>query len=336
VLDGPIHRPPEYIRVVVIHAEDEAAVDHDAKVVQALRDDGIVAAEVLALVAAGQVGRRQRLEPDEDATESRLRRPLDEVAAKNRVDGRGALEETVHPAHAAKQRGGKLRVSQQVVVEKVEVASRQPIDLRQRVVHPLGIERPASVEERVLVAEVAVLRTSARDDDGVRDEVPAANDQVAPDGRDPIQRAARGRDVASRWGAPPEVLQELRKRLLAWAKKDCVGVSGGLVGQRRDVQSAERHERSACAIRVGQPVRAAGVGDVDLNHHEIRPVVELQRRHVLVFEHGFVAGRQIRGQGGEAERRKERVLDGPPVRAGRLGEGGEDEPGSNVAHTSLC
>jgi hypothetical protein len=118
-----------------------------------------------------------------------------------------------------------------VIVQKVEVTSRQPIDLRERVIHALGVERATAFEERILVTEVAVLRTSTRDDDRIRDEVAAPLDQVAPDRRDSIQRAARGRDVPSRRGAPPEVLQKLRKCLLAGSKEDGVGVSGGLVGQ---------------------------------------------------------------------------------------------------------
>ena len=190
MLDRPIHRPLEHIRTVVIHAEDEAAVDHDAEVVQPLRDGGIVAAEILALVAACQVRRRQRLESDKNASKSGLRGPLDEVAAKNGIHGRGPLKEPTHAAHAVEERACELRVAEKVVVQKVEVAARQPIDLRERVVHALGIEGPAAAEERVLVAEVAVLRTPASHDDRVWNQVPAPLDQVAPDWWNPIQRAA--------------------------------------------------------------------------------------------------------------------------------------------------
>ena len=231
VLHRPIHRPLEHVRAVVIHPEDEAAVDHDAEVVQPLRDRGIVAAEILTLVAAGQVRRGQRLEPDKDASESGLRGPLDEVAAKDRIHGRGTLEESAHAAHAVKKGGREFRVAEKVVVKKVEVTARQPIDLRERVVYALGVERSATVEERVLVAEVAMLRTSARDDDGVWDEVATPLDQVAPDWRNPIQRAARRRDVPSRRRSPAEVLQELREGLFAWPEENGVGVSGGFLGQ---------------------------------------------------------------------------------------------------------
>jgi hypothetical protein len=102
VVDGPIHRPPEHVHVVVIHAEDEAAIDHDAEVMKSLRHGSVVAAEVLAFVAAGEVGRRQRLESHEDAAESGFRGSFDEVAAENRIHGRSALEEAIHPTHAVK------------------------------------------------------------------------------------------------------------------------------------------------------------------------------------------------------------------------------------------
>ena len=51
--------------------------------------------------------------------------------------------------------------------------ARQPLDLGERVVDALRVERSAALEERVLVAEVAVLRTAARDDDRVGHEVAA-------------------------------------------------------------------------------------------------------------------------------------------------------------------
>jgi hypothetical protein len=92
MLHRPIDRSLEHVGVVVIHPEDEAAVDHDAEVVQPLRDGSVVAAEILTLIAAGKVRRRQRLEPDKNASESRLRGPLDDVAAKNRVHGSGTLK----------------------------------------------------------------------------------------------------------------------------------------------------------------------------------------------------------------------------------------------------
>src|SRR5262249_61723341 len=110
-------------------------------------------------------------------------------------------KETSHAAHAVEERRGEARVAKKMIVEKVEVSSRQPVDLGQRIVDALCVERAAALKERVLVAEVAVLRASARDDDRVRDEVTAAADQMAAGwgvaidrtgGRLGVERARRG------------------------------------------------------------------------------------------------------------------------------------------------
>ena len=119
----------------------------------------------------------ERLEPDEEAAQPGLRGALDQIAAQDRIDGRRALEEPVHPAHAVEQRAREAPVAEQMVVEEIEMASGQPRDFGERVVHALGVERSAAGEERVLVAEVAVLRAAARDDDGVGHEVAAAADR---------------------------------------------------------------------------------------------------------------------------------------------------------------
>ena len=116
----------------------------------------------------------ERLEADEQAAQASLGRPLDDVAAENRVHGGRALEESSHAAHPVEERGGKATVAKQMVVEEVEMPARQPIDLGERVVDALGVERPAAFEERVLVAEVAVLRTPAGDDDRVRNQIGGA------------------------------------------------------------------------------------------------------------------------------------------------------------------
>ena len=52
VIDGPVHRAPEHIFSVIIHAEDKAAVDHDAERMQPVGNRLVVAAQVLPLVAS--------------------------------------------------------------------------------------------------------------------------------------------------------------------------------------------------------------------------------------------------------------------------------------------
>ncbi len=56
---------------------------------------------------------------------------------------------------------GKPVVAQQVIVEKVEMTSGQAVNLGEGVVDALRVEAAASLKERVLVAEVAMLRTTA-------------------------------------------------------------------------------------------------------------------------------------------------------------------------------
>ena len=91
------------------------------------------------------------------------------------------------------------------------------------------------------------------------------------------------------------------------------------------MQSAERDEHPAGAVVVGEPIRTVGVGDVDLDDDEIGLVVSGQPLDVLVDDHRLVVRREVGGERGQAERRKERVLDGAPVRTGRFRQRGEDE-----------
>ena len=76
-----------------------------------------------------------------------------------------------------------------MVVEEVQVMSRQTLDLGKRRIDGLRIERPPAFEERLLVAEVAHVRAAARDDDGVRDEIQPPFDEIASDRRKASQRS---------------------------------------------------------------------------------------------------------------------------------------------------
>jgi hypothetical protein len=118
----------------------------------------------------------------------------------------------------------------------------ESIDLGERRVDALRVERSAALVERVFVAEVTVLGTPARDDDGVRDEVAAPVDEIATDWRLMLKRAVRGRAVHRGRGSGAKIAEELRKGLVARPEKDGVGVRSGLVGKRRDMQAAEHDE----------------------------------------------------------------------------------------------
>ncbi len=210
------------------------------------------------------------------------------------------------PRIPSKSADGKATIAEQMIVEEVEMPARQPIDLGERVVHSLGVERPAAFEERVLVAEVAVLRTPAGDDDRVRNQIGGPSDQIAPDRRHAIQRAAGRGHVAAQRLPGPEVLEEPRERLLTRTQEDHICMRDGLVWKRGDVQAAQRDEDTLGAVGVGHRIRALRIGDVDLNDHQIRMVVGVHRADVFVNDPRLVVGTEIRGQRGQPEWGKQR------------------------------
>ena len=134
-------------------------------------------------------------------------------------------------------------------------------------------------------------------------------------------------------------LEKLREGLLRGSQDDGIGVWRCFVRQRGDVQAAEHDVRASRAVTIRDAVRAVCVGDVDLNQDQVGVIVCGQALDVFVDEDRLVAGAQICGERREAERRKERVLDWPPIRTGSLGQGGQDEFDSQVssrAHTLYC
>src|SRR5215469_10512017 len=93
-------------------------------------------------------------------------------------------------------------------------------DFGQRVVHALDIEGRPPAEEGVLVAEVAVLRTPAGDDDRIRDEVLAARDEIAANLRHARQRSPARRAVHRGRATRSVISQELSERLFAGSEKE--------------------------------------------------------------------------------------------------------------------
>ena len=76
------------------------------------------------------------------------------------------------------------------------------------------------------------------------------------------------------------------------------------------MQPAECDVRALATVVIGNPIGAIGVGDVDLDHHQVRLIVEVERLDVFVLQRDVERGIEIRRQRREAERRKKRVLDG--------------------------
>ena len=198
-----------------------------------------------------QVRRVERLESDEQAAQPRIDGLLEQIGREHGVDGAGGLPQAAHAAHAVEERRGEAAIAEQVIVEKVEMPARQPLDLRERGVDGLRVERPAAFEERLLVAEVADVRAAARHDDRVRHQIETPLDQIAADRRQAGERASL-RSIHALGMAAAEVGEESRPRVLAGPEEDRVGVRGRLVRQRRDVQAAERHVRAARAVVIGE------------------------------------------------------------------------------------
>ena len=150
VLDRPVHRPPEHVLIVVVHAEDEAAVDHDAEAVQPVGDGRVVAAQILALVAAARGCRASGSRSRRRGCAARPRPPA-------RSDRRAGSESTVaapwnrpaHAAHAVEQRLAEAAIAEEMIVEEIQMAARQPRSISaERVVHALGVERSAAARRR--------------------------------------------------------------------------------------------------------------------------------------------------------------------------------------------
>ena len=148
----------------------------------------VVAAHVLVLPLLDEVRRVERLEPDEEASQSCIDGALEKTGREHGIHGPGGLPEASHAAHAVEERRGEAAIAEQVIVEEVQMTAGQPLDLGERRIDGLRVEGASAFEERLLVAEVAHVRAAARDDDGVRDEIEPSLDQVAPDRRKAGQR----------------------------------------------------------------------------------------------------------------------------------------------------
>jgi hypothetical protein len=177
-----------------------------------------------------------------------------------------------------------------------------------------------------------MLRTAAGDDDRVGDEIEVPVDQVATDCRHLLERSIGCRNISRRWTACAEVVEEPGKRLLSGTKEDRVGMGRCFVGQRGDVQPSERDERAPSTVMIGKRVCPSRAGDVDLNHHQVRTIVEPETRDMFVLDRCCIVRLQVRGERGEPERRKQRILDWSPVGTARFGQGRENELDAQWPH----
>jgi hypothetical protein len=75
-----------------------------------------------------------------------------------------------------------------VIVKEVEMAAGKPFNLGERVIDALGVERTPSGKEPVLVAERAMMRTPARDDDGIWHKVSVSLNKIPSNRRQTFKR----------------------------------------------------------------------------------------------------------------------------------------------------
>jgi hypothetical protein len=85
------------------------------------------------------------------------------------LDGPGGLPEPPHAAHAFKEGAGEPGIAEEMVIQKVQVASWQALNFSEGRIDLEGIERFSSFEEGFLVAKIADMRASPRDNEGVLD-----------------------------------------------------------------------------------------------------------------------------------------------------------------------
>src|SRR5205807_6025548 len=116
---------------------------------------------------------------------------FNQVIAQDRIDRRGTLKHSIHSTHPAKQLAREARLSEEMIVEKIQMPSRQPRDFCQRVIDKLRIESASALEERVFVTEGAVVRAAARNDDRVRNQVGMSLNQITANRRDSFQSPHR-------------------------------------------------------------------------------------------------------------------------------------------------
>src|SRR5262249_11097225 len=182
------------------------------------------------------------------------------------------------------------------------MASRKTINFRQRGVNLLSVETSASLEERDLVAEVARVWTSARNDNGIRNEIKISLNEVSANWRQADERSNCGTVDPFR-PSFKIVIQEGGPGVFTWPKKNGVGVARCFFRQRCDVQPAKHDVRSFFSIMIGNRVRSLRGSDVHLNSDEVGLVIKIELLDVFVLEINPPISWEVSGKSGEAERR---------------------------------
>src|SRR5437667_4620759 len=97
---GPIDGACEDAFVVVIHAENEAAVDHHSQVMEPADCGVVIAIQVLPLVVIAKVGGADGLKAHEQAAEATCCGFFQEIWSQHRVHCSRRLPQSSHATHA--------------------------------------------------------------------------------------------------------------------------------------------------------------------------------------------------------------------------------------------
>ncbi len=271
------------------------------------------------LAGVGEVLVRERLEADEDPRAARQRHLADHRGVVGHVDRHRGAPDHPQRSQGPAERPQVLGPRAEVVVDEhavgLAVVSELGDDLLD-VAHLVRHRQPVGGQ----VAEAAaVVATPGGDQAGRRQEAPSRQ-QVAAGGR----VVAVGAAVAPAIGRPQrprlDVAEDLRPDLHPLADRQRVGVRGGLLGARQDVQPAEHHRRPPFPIPPRQRVRPLGERQVDRDPDDLRERLPRRRalQQVLIPVRHLPVRRRRARDARQRQRRRQDVLAEAGVRVLRV------------------
>src|SRR6185437_14903116 len=137
-----------------------------------------------------------------------------------------------------------------MVVQEIQMSPGKPIDLCQRRIDPLGIKGTTAFKKCVLIAEIAMMRTTPRNHDRVGHQVTFAFDQIAAYRRY-IRDIPLGVSINSPRTPFPKILQKPRPRIFSRSDEDRIRMNLRLIRQTRDMKPAQTYIRTFTAVMIG-------------------------------------------------------------------------------------
>src|SRR5688572_33057045 len=93
------------------------------------------------------------------------------------------------------------------------------------------------------------------------------------------------------------ILEKDRPGIFPGTDKYRIGMSGGFLWQRRDMQAAKTYIGSLRTVSIRELIRPEGRGDIHLNDDQIWFVIQIQGFHMLILKRDFVVGIEVGRQG---------------------------------------